>query len=85
MGYFLGDLMYPSWSIFAKKINTLHTVEEGRYYNRKEVIKKDIERFFGVAQSRWKVSMYESHFWYREDIVVMSKVTAIFHNTLLEW
>ena len=44
--YFLADGIYPSWSIFAKTFQYPSDLAEGKYANKHERVRKDIERAF---------------------------------------
>ncbi|XP_047965105.1 uncharacterized protein LOC125209547 [Salvia hispanica] len=53
MGYYLADGIYPNWPVFVKMVK--HAVGQKKSYfaTRQEAVRKDVERAFGVLQSRW--------------------------------
>lgn len=82
--YFLGDGIYPNWPLFAKPIHHPMNEREKVYTKRQEAIRKDIERCFGVLQSRFEVLRRENRRWTKGDVVRTSEVCAIIHNMLVK-
>lgn len=80
--YLLGDLIYPYWVIFAKPIHHPEN-DEARYTVRKDSILKDIERFFGILQSRSEIIRRENRRWQKEEVITISDVCVIIHNILI--
>jgi hypothetical protein len=52
-GYYLDDGIYPSWTTFLKTVHNSADEKCKRFGKEKEAARKDIERTFGVLQSRW--------------------------------
>lgn len=50
MGYYLADGIYHSWSTFVKTIHALQRNKRKHFAKSQEVVKKDVERAFGVLQ-----------------------------------
>ena len=57
--YMLSDKIYPPWCIFAKSNNAPLTESEMIYTKAQESVRRDIERFFGVLQGRFRILRYE--------------------------
>lgn len=49
---------------------------------RQEAVRKDIERFFGCLQGRFKIMRYERHEWSDEELILISQVCGILHNMI---
>ncbi len=58
---YLVDEIYPSWGVFDKPSSAPTNSEESVMNTAKESREKDIERFFGVFQGRFKILKYEFH------------------------
>ncbi|XP_073355182.1 uncharacterized protein [Aegilops tauschii subsp. strangulata] len=54
-GYYLADGIYPQWSTFMKTISKLQDEKRKRFAQMQESARKDVERAFGVLQSRWGI------------------------------
>jgi hypothetical protein len=53
--YYLADGIYPDWSTFVKTICKPAEEKNRRFAKRQEACRKDVERAFGVPQSRWAI------------------------------
>jgi hypothetical protein len=51
-GYYLADGIYPEWPIFAKTHHNPTEGNYGRFAKEQEACRKNVERAFGVVQSR---------------------------------
>lgn len=83
MLYLLGDGIYPDWPLFAKPIHHPANEREQLYSKRQEAIRKDIERCFGVLQSRFEILRRENRRWNKDEVVRISEVCAIIHNMII--
>ena len=63
--YFLADGIYPNWAVFVQALSNPLTVKEKVFTQRQEAARKDVERAFGVLQSRWSILYHPSRFWYK--------------------
>ncbi|XP_021985573.1 uncharacterized protein LOC110881697 [Helianthus annuus] len=54
-GYYLTDGIYPTWSVFVKSFVYLHILKEKKFKRQHEVVRKDVERAFGVLKAKWSV------------------------------
>ena len=55
MGYYFADGIYPMWPVFVKMIRCATEDRKKYFASRQEAARKDVERAFGVLQSRWTV------------------------------
>jgi len=53
MGYYLTDGIYPQWAIFVKTIQSPLGNKRKYFAKAQEAVRKDVERAFGVLQSRF--------------------------------
>lgn len=57
--------------------------DESLYTRVQEALRKDMERAFGVLQSRLKVRGNELFYWYKEYIIMISYTCIILNNVLV--
>jgi hypothetical protein len=83
-GYYLADGIYPNWPTFVKAIH--HAFEEKmvHFTTKQESCRKDIERAFGVLQSRWAVLRGPAYGWDRNQLAEMMTACIIMHNMIVE-
>ena len=65
-GYYLADGIYPSWCTFVKSIKEPKTKKQCEFARVQEATRKDIERAFGVSQSRFAIVCGPARFWIRK-------------------
>jgi hypothetical protein len=53
MGYYLADGIYPSWAMFVKAFQCPQGNKKVHFTRAQEALRKDMERAFGVLQSRF--------------------------------
>ena len=81
--YYLTDGIYPNWSIFLKPVHNTLTPKERTMTKAQESQRKDVERFFGVLQGRFKILRHEFYEWSDSGIVDVLHVCVIIHNILI--
>lgn len=81
--YFLVDSIYPDWPIFSKPIKDSDDPRERRFSRMQESARKDIERFFGVLQSRFEILRREFRKWEIDDIISIAEACVILHNLIV--
>lgn len=67
--YLLAEDIYKNWPILVKPINFPSNDVERKFTVRKEVVRKDAERCFGVLQERFRVLRLESYLSKKDTIV----------------
>jgi len=55
MRYYLADEIYPNWSTFVKTIPRPLGAKRKYFASKQESARKDVERVFGVLQSRFAI------------------------------
>jgi len=55
MGYYLAYEIYPNWSTFVKTIPRPLRAKRKYFARKQESARKDVERVFGVFQSRFAI------------------------------
>lgn len=83
MPYYLVDGIYPDWPLFVKPIHDAEEESHVVYTKRQEGTRKDVERLFGVFQTRFAVMRRESMLWASDDVVSVSECCVILHNMLI--
>ncbi|XP_042379961.1 uncharacterized protein LOC121972344 [Zingiber officinale] len=53
--YYLTDGVYPEWATFVKAFPCPEDPKRKLFKERQEYARKDVERAFGVLQSRWAI------------------------------
>ena len=53
MGYYLADGIYPKWSTIVQTIHQPMSRKKYYFVTQQETCRKDVERAFGVLQSRF--------------------------------
>ncbi|KAL5812994.1 hypothetical protein ACOSQ3_027944 [Xanthoceras sorbifolium] len=72
-GYYLADGIYPKWSTI---VQTIHDPQEG--------CRKDVERAFGVLQSRFAIVKGPARFWNKRVLHDIMTSCIIMHNMIIE-
>ncbi|XP_047952936.1 uncharacterized protein LOC125198669 [Salvia hispanica] len=84
MGYYLADGIYPQWPVFLKTIRC-PLGDRRRYFARaQEFARKDVERAFGVLQSRFALVKGPTRFFYQGDIADIMYACIIMHNMIID-
>ncbi len=81
--YFLTDGIYPDWPLFVKPIHNAVTDIAKFMSARQEATRKDIERLFGVLQSRFRILRLEFEHWSLDNIIMISNTCVILHNIIV--
>ena len=51
---------------------------------KQESVRNDVERAFGVLQSRFNIVCRPAHLWHRSDVVNIMQTCVILHNMIVE-
>ncbi|XP_048574564.1 uncharacterized protein LOC125555752 [Triticum urartu] len=84
MGYYLADGIYPPWATFVKTIPAPEGRKKKRFAKRQEGARKDVERAFGVLQSRFSIVRGPAKGWKRKEIGDLMKACIIMNNMIVE-
>ena len=84
MGYYLADEIYPMWPVFVKTIRCATEDKKKYFAGRQEAARKDVERAFGVLQSRWAIVKGPSRLWHMDCIADVIYARIIMHNMIVE-
>lgn len=84
MGYYLADGIYPEWAGFVKSIRHPMEQETRHFAKQQESARKDIERAFGVLQTRFAVIRGPAYGWHRDRINDIMTTCIILHNMIVE-
>ncbi|XP_074383587.1 uncharacterized protein LOC141725097 [Apium graveolens] len=84
VGYYLTDGIYPEWSTFVKTIHCPHSEKKKLFAKYQESQRKDVERAFGVLQSRFAIVRGPTRFWDRAYIGRIMRACIIIHNMIVE-
>lgn len=83
-GYYIADGIYPEWVVFVKTI-LLPQIEIDRLFARhQEGARKDVERAFGVLQSRFNIVRRPARLWKRSFVGKIKEACCILHNMIVE-
>ncbi|XP_037478756.1 uncharacterized protein LOC119355955 [Triticum dicoccoides] len=84
MGYYLADGIYPPWVTFVKTIPAPEGRKKKHFAKRQEGARKDVERAFGVLQSRFAIVRGPAKGWKRKEIGDLMKACIIMNNMIVE-
>ena len=84
MCYLLCDGIYPDWSVFMKTISEPQGRKRQLYAKMQEAVRKDVERCFGVLQSRFAIIRNPGRLWDLETLRMVWKASVIMHNMIVE-
>ncbi|XP_012851118.1 PREDICTED: uncharacterized protein LOC105970840 [Erythranthe guttata] len=84
MGYYLADGIYPSWATFVKTIPVPLGLKAKHFAQAQEAARKDVERAFGVLQSRFNIVRGPARFWDEVTLGDIMKACIIMHNMIIE-
>ncbi|XP_026452401.1 uncharacterized protein LOC113352853 [Papaver somniferum] len=68
MGYYMSDGIYPKYATLIQTISNPSNDREELFSKRQEAVRKDVERAFGVLQSRWRIVKGTARNWKAKDL-----------------
>ncbi|CAH9124442.1 unnamed protein product [Cuscuta epithymum] len=84
MGYYLADGIYPQYATLIQTISLPSSVKEKLFAKLQEFARKDVERAFGVLQSRWHIVKGPARLLSAKDLGKIMKTCIILHNVIIE-
>ncbi|CAH9074501.1 unnamed protein product [Cuscuta epithymum] len=84
MGYYLSDGIYPEYATLIQTISNPSSLKEKLFARHQESVRKDVERAFGVLQSRWHIIKGPARMWNQKDLGKIMKTCIILHNMIIE-
>ena len=84
MGYYLADGIYPNWSTIVKTIHDPRGPKNKLFAMKQEGCRKDVERAFGVLQSRFAIVAGPARFWHKHVLHDIMTTCIIMHNMIIE-
>lgn len=84
MGYYLTDGIYPQWAAFIQGITLPQTDKHRLFAQHQAAARKDVERAFGVLQSRFAIVRHPSLVWDEDAMHIIMKACIIMHNMIVE-
>ena len=84
MGYYLADGIYPKWSTLVQSIHDPRGPKKKLFAMKQEGCRKDVERAFGVLQSRFAIVAGPTRFWEKKVLHDIMTACIIMHNMIIE-
>jgi hypothetical protein len=82
--YWLADGIYPRWPVFVKTIADPQGAARKLFAERQESTRKDVERAFGVLQSRFAIVKNPGRQWSSARLHSIMNTCIILHNMICE-
>ncbi|XP_042400159.1 uncharacterized protein LOC121989924 [Zingiber officinale] len=84
MSYYLADGIYPKWSTLVQTIHAPQGRKNKLFAMKQEACRKDVERAFGVLQSRFAIVAGPSRFWQKNILHDILTSCIIMNNMIIE-
>ncbi|XP_062182147.1 uncharacterized protein LOC133886468 [Phragmites australis] len=84
MGHYLGDGIYPEWATIVKAISAPRGNKSVHFSAMQVAIRKDVERAFGVLQSRFAIIRRPARVWDQSTLQNIMTTCVIMHNMIIE-
>ncbi|XP_019094446.1 PREDICTED: putative nuclease HARBI1, partial [Camelina sativa] len=84
LAYYLTDGIYPEWATFVKSIPQPQHPKHRLFAQKQEGARKDVERAFGVLQSRFAMIKNPTLLWSKGKIAYIMRACLILHNMIVE-
>ncbi|XP_013665085.2 putative nuclease HARBI1 [Brassica napus] len=84
LAYYLTDGIYPEWATFVKSIPRPQHPKHRLFAEHQEGVRKDVERAFGVLQSRFAIIKNPSLLWSKGKIAYIMRACLILHNMIVK-
>ncbi|KAK1654030.1 hypothetical protein QYE76_071835 [Lolium multiflorum] len=83
-GYYLADGIYPPWAPLVKTICRPSSEKEAGFAKEHEASRKDVERAFGILQSRWTIVRHPARAWSVQTMWKVITDCVIMYNMIVE-
>ncbi|KAI3746155.1 hypothetical protein L6452_08578 [Arctium lappa] len=83
-GYYLADGIYPEWATIVKSFSCPQDLKRKKFKEMQEAARKDVERAFGVLQSRWAIIRGAARFWMDTTMSDIIYACIIMHNMIVD-
>ncbi|XP_020266595.1 uncharacterized protein LOC109842094 [Asparagus officinalis] len=84
VGYYLADGIYPKWATIVQIIQQPQGRKKKYFAMKQEACRKDVERAFGVLQSRIAIVAGSARFWKKYVLHDIMSAFIIMHNMIIE-
>ncbi|XP_019090940.1 PREDICTED: uncharacterized protein LOC104743095 [Camelina sativa] len=84
MAYYLTDGIYPKWATFVKSISMPQDPKASLFATYQEVVRKDVERAFGVLQARFAIVKNPALMLDKVKNGNIMRACIILHNMIVE-
>ncbi|WZZ40703.1 hypothetical protein YC2023_036962 [Brassica napus] len=84
LAYYLTDGIYPKWATFIQSIPLPQGPKAVLFAQCQEVVRKDVDRAFGVLQARFAIIKNPALFWDKVKIGKIMRAYIILHNMIVE-
>ena len=84
MSYYLANGIYPKWSTIVQTIHQPQGRKKKYFAMKQESCRKDVERAFGVLQSRFEIVAGPARFWSKNVLHDIMTACIIMHNMIIE-
>ncbi|XP_022552506.2 putative nuclease HARBI1 [Brassica napus] len=84
MAYYLTGGIYPNWATFIQFIPLPQGRKAEKFAEKQESARKDVERAFGILQSRFAIVKNPALQWDKAKIGKIMKTCVILHNMIVE-
>jgi len=82
--YYLTDGVYPKYTFFVSPHPNPITPAEKNFNRLQEVLRKDVERLYGVLTARFHIPLHPGRFGSVKQMMLAGKTAAILHNMVVE-
>ncbi|GJU62001.1 putative nuclease HARBI1 isoform X2 [Tanacetum coccineum] len=76
--------IYPEWATMVKSFSHPDDPKKCKFKEKQEAARKDVERAFGVLQSRWAIVRGPARSWQIKNIKDIMYACIILHNMIVE-
>ncbi|XP_028068692.1 uncharacterized protein LOC114271264 [Camellia sinensis] len=83
-GYYLAAGIYPQWATLVQTISSPQGAKRQHFAMMQESARKDVERTFGVLQSRFAIIHGAVRYWDSKMLANIMKSCIILHNMIVE-